>query len=84
MSRDPRRRLVTEREVAMVEQQEEVISSMSDVPMCLLPFVPCGGCEREFALSVMYRCLYCGIWYCEPCAEQHFGQTIAAYHGNAK
>ncbi len=26
-----------------------------------------------------YRCLYCGIFYCRACAEQHFGKTIEEY-----
>ena len=82
MNPDPRRRLVTEREVVILEQQEEMIAS--EVAMGYLPFVPCGECERATGLNVMYRCLYCGIWYCEPCAEKHFGQTIAAYHGSSR
>lgn len=37
---------------------------------------PCGG-KRGITKAV--RCLYCDIWYCEMCAEQHFGQTRKEY-----
>lgn len=39
-------------------------------------------CGNEIALHQSFRCLYCGIWWCEPCAENHFGQTVEEYHGN--
>ena len=31
----------------------------------------------------MYRCLYCGVWLCKSCAEEHFGKTIEAYTSEA-
>jgi hypothetical protein len=37
---------------------------------------PCG---RERAINRAVRCLYCDIWYCETCAEEHFGETRADY-----
>lgn len=37
---------------------------------------PC-GCAR--AINRAVRCLYCDIWYCERCAEEHFGETRADY-----
>lgn len=27
----------------------------------------------------LYRCVYCGFFFCESCAEIHFGKTRAAY-----
>jgi len=33
---------------------------------------PCG---RQRAVVKMYQCLYCGVWFCEWCAEAHFGKT---------
>jgi hypothetical protein len=36
-------------------------------------------CGRHFAMTRMYRCLYCGVWFCATCAEVHFGQTRAEY-----
>ncbi len=30
-------------------------------------------CNNFVIWRYMYRCLYCGIWFCEACAEEHFG-----------
>jgi hypothetical protein len=37
------------------------------------------ACKRYFPAARMYRCLYCGVWFCATCAEVHFGQTRAEY-----
>ena len=37
---------------------------------------PCG---RKRALVKMYQCLYCKVWMCDPCAEAHFGKTVAQH-----
>ena len=37
---------------------------------------PCGRCR---GITHAVRCLYCKIWYCETCAEEHFGQTREEY-----
>ena len=37
---------------------------------------PCG---RVRALVKMYRCLYCKVYFCDSCAEQHFGKTVEEY-----
>lgn len=37
---------------------------------------PCG---RERGITQMYQCLYCKVWFCQSCAEQHFGKTVAEY-----
>lgn len=34
------------------------------------------GCGWKRWIGYAYRCLYCGEWFCAPCAEKHFGQTI--------
>ena len=34
------------------------------------------GCGWKRWIAYAYRCLYCGEWYCAPCAETHFGQSI--------
>ena len=33
---------------------------------------PCGW---KRALELAFRCLYCGVYFCTPCAERHFGET---------
>jgi len=35
------------------------------------------GCNKLVKFIYMYRCLYCGVWYCKECAEQHFGYKVA-------
>lgn len=34
------------------------------------------ACGQVRALVMAYRCLYCGAWFCVPCAEVHFGMTM--------
>lgn len=38
------------------------------------PFVRC-YCQKKLQPHHAYRCLYCGEWFCEKCAEKHFGKT---------
>lgn len=35
------------------------------------------GCKR--GILMMYQCLYCREWFCQSCAETHFGKTVAEY-----
>jgi hypothetical protein len=34
------------------------------------------GCHKLAKWQYMYRCLYCGVWYCKECAEEHFGAKV--------
>ena len=43
------------------------------------PFIHCGGCDHFIPMRFLFRCLYCGIWFCKTCAEDHFGQTRDDY-----
>lgn len=36
----------------------------------------CGNC---IPLRFMFRCLYCGAFFCQSCAEVHFGKTRIQY-----
>lgn len=31
------------------------------------------NCNCFSSWREMIRCLYCGVWFCEECAQQHFG-----------
>jgi len=31
------------------------------------------GCSNRFDWWEMYRCIYCGVFYCKTCAKVHFG-----------
>ena len=35
--------------------------------------VTCGCCKRHVPLWVVYRCYYCGVYFCKKCAGIHFG-----------
>lgn len=37
----------------------------------------CGTC---MPLRFAYKCLYCGQFYCQTCAEEHFGKTREQYN----
>jgi hypothetical protein len=37
------------------------------------------GCLKLTVWKYMYRCLYCSVWFCKECAEQHFGKTVEEY-----
>ena len=34
------------------------------------------GCYKLVKFIYAYRCLYCGVWYCKQCAEEHFGMKV--------
>ncbi len=40
---------------------------------------PCGQLR---ALTMAYRCLYCGVWFCFNCAQEHFGMTVKQFRAN--
>jgi len=33
-------------------------------------------CGVALAVHDTFRCLYCGMWFCKTCAEEHFGCTV--------
>lgn len=37
------------------------------------------GCGIRRGISIAYRCLYCGEWFCAGCAQVHFGESLEAY-----
>lgn len=41
--------------------------------------VHCGDCNRDRPLVHLYKCLYCEIYFCKQCAENHFGKTVKQY-----
>lgn len=41
--------------------------------------LPCAGCKKRVTMYKMYRCLYCGVWYCKECAEHHFGMRVPTW-----
>lgn len=37
------------------------------------------GCGLTMPLRFAFKCLYCGEFYCQVCAEHHFGKTRAQW-----
>ena len=46
------------------------------------PLINC-ECGRLTPMRHLFRCLYCGCWFCQTCAEVHFGKTRAEYAAEA-
>lgn len=46
------------------------IRTISETP----PYCRC-HCGLKIYLPLAFKCLYCGEYYCQPCAEEHFGET---------
>ncbi len=64
-------------EVVMAQVRETVQQEAAGVTVRLATITcPCG---RKRAVVKMYQCLYCKVWMCDPCAEGHFGKTVAQY-----
>jgi predicted nucleic acid binding AN1-type Zn finger protein len=42
------------------------------------PHVTC-KCGQTMPLRFAYKCLYCGEYFCQSCAEEHFGKTLEEY-----
>lgn len=56
-------------QVEMIKEQESWGMGVSRIS------VKC-GCHKKIRLLDSYRCLYCGVWYCKECAEEHFGMRV--------
>ena len=35
--------------------------------------ITCRGCEKNFEAKYLYRCFFCGSYFCVKCSEIHFG-----------
>jgi hypothetical protein len=42
------------------------------------PRVTC-GCGLRAPIRFLFKCLYCECFFCDKCAEVHFGETRAEY-----
>ena len=36
----------------------------------------CAECGKRAVYWMMFRCLYCGLYYCKTCAQVHFGARL--------
>jgi len=35
--------------------------------------IRCGRCHDMTAITMLYKCRWCAVWYCHRCGETHFG-----------
>ena len=61
--------------------KHEAVVSRQKTELCISGAVTC-ECSRKIKHIETYRCLYCQLWFCDSCAEGHFGMTIKEYHGS--
>lgn len=36
--------------------------------------ITCRGCEEDFKPIALYRCFFCGCYFCARCSVEHFGE----------
>ena len=72
MCRDVTKATFIQQQVRETVQQEKAGVTVRTATMTC-------GCGTKRGVLLMYKCLYCGEWYCTVCAEQHFGKTIKQY-----
>ena len=65
----------------IADQRRELVRQSEAGKRFMLVTVTC-PCGRERGTTHAVRCLYCNIWYCETCAEDHFGQTRDEYRAS--
>lgn len=65
-------------EFARQQEQETVAQEAAGVTVRMATITCRCGWKRS--VMKMYKCLYCGEWMCEICAEAHFGKTREQYN----
>ena len=41
--------------------------------------MPCACCQKSTPIYWLYKCFYCGVWFCHKCAEEHFNIEKVKY-----
>ncbi len=36
--------------------------------------ITCKSCKNDFKLIALYRCWFCGSYFCRKCSKGHFGE----------
>jgi len=66
-----------DKRIKLREQSEEWFPFISSIGLK----VHCGTCGEKVNFSYMYRCLYCGFFFCKECAKKHFGSPAEIVGG---
>lgn len=61
------------------DKQKFIIKQLRETMEGITPEVTC-GCGLKMPLRYAFKCLYCHEFYCEACAEIHFGKTRSQYY----
>lgn len=67
----------------VLEQLRDTVVQEREGVTIRMALISC-PCSRRLALVKAYKCLYCGVWFCHSCAEEHFGKTVAEYREENK
>lgn len=57
--------------IIMRDQLKHVVTAPREQQIMMT--CPCG---HRAVIWALYRCLYCGIFFCKTCAQEHFGYSI--------
>ena len=65
-------------EQAREEKTKRIFAQTNEVFEIRTTKVTC-GCRRIISIIFMFKCFYCGEYYCDECAPHHFGKTREEY-----
>ncbi len=37
--------------------------------------ITCAGCQQDFIFLHVFRCFFCGMYFCRRCRKDHFGRA---------
>lgn len=43
--------------------------------------ITCACCEKDHPILHVYRCYFCGLYFCRLCAKEHFGHHSGEVRG---
>mgnify|MGYP001578640377 CR=1 FL=1 len=64
-------------------QKKETVDQEEAGRTCRMATITC-VCGNKRAIVKMYQCLYCKVWMCHQCAEEHFGKTVAEHRAKGE
>jgi hypothetical protein len=64
---------VSESEIDTIDARVRLRRQMTEAVRCVGE-VTC-ECGSSLPIHCMYKCLYCGRWFCRICAHNHFGSA---------
>lgn len=62
--------------LTLVRDQETEIYQQSNAGITVRMATITCQCGAKRAVVRSFKCLYCHVWFCQKCAEEHFGKTV--------